>query len=58
MALVGGDGLGQVLTYEGQGESGPSSKISGVDGLCPGGYNMAKTGAVKIKDQILDSFHF
>ena len=58
MALGGGDGLGQMLTYEGQGEAGPSRKIAGVGGLCPGGYNGDKTGVVQIKDQIHESFHF
>ena len=50
MALGSGDGLGQVFTYKGQGESGPISKIAGVNGLYPGGDNGAKTGAVQIKD--------
>ena len=58
MALGGGDVLGQVLTYEGGGEAGPSSKLAGVDDLCPGGDNGAKTGVVQIKDQIYESFHF
>ena len=58
MALGGGNGLGQVISYEGQGEAGPSSKIAGVDGLCPGGDNGAKTGTVQIKYQIHESFHF
>ena len=58
MALGGGDGLEQVLAYEGRGDAGPSSKIAGVDGLCPGGDHRAKKGTVQINDQILDSFHF
>ena len=58
MALGGGDALGQVLTYEGGGEAGPSSKLAGVDDLCPGGDNGAKTGAVQINDQIHESFNF
>ena len=58
MALGGGNGLGQVISYEGQGEAGPSSKIAGVDGLCPGGDNGAKAGAVQTKDHIHESFHF
>ena len=52
MALGGGDGLGQMLTYEGQGEAGPSSKIAGINDLCPGGDHGSKTGAVQINDQI------
>ena len=46
MTLGGGDGLGQVLTYKGRVEAGPSSKTASFNGLCPGGYNGAKTGAV------------
>ena len=41
MALGGGDCLGKVLAHEDQGEAGPSGKISGVDGLSPGGYHGA-----------------
>ena len=33
-------------------------KIAGVNGLCLGGDNGAKTGEVQIKDQILEIFHF
>ena len=58
MALGGGNGLKQVLMYEGRGEAGSSSKIAGVDGLCPCGDHGAKTGAVQINEQILESFHF
>ena len=58
MCLGGSNGLGQVLTYKVQGEAGPSSKIAGVYGLCPGGDNRSKIGAVQIKDLILESFHF
>ena len=58
MDLGGGYGLGQVPTYKGEGEAGPSSKISGVTGLCPGGDNGDETGAVEIKDQIHKSFYF
>ena len=49
MALGGGNGLGKVLMYEGQREAGPSSRIAGVNGLFPGGYNGTKTGAMQIK---------
>ena len=58
MCLGGSNGLGQVLTYKGRGEAGPSTKIAGVDGIFPGGDNGAKTGAVQIKDHILENFHF
>ena len=58
MALGGGNGHGKVLAYESHGEAGPGSKISGIDGLCPGGDNGAKTGAVQIKNHILESFYF
>ena len=58
MALGGSDGLGQVFAYEVRCEAGPSSKIAGVYGLFPGGDNGAKTGAVQIKDHILDIFSF
>ena len=58
MALGGGDGLGQVISYEGQGEAGPSSKIAGVDGLSTGVYHGAKTGAVQINNQIFERYHF
>ena len=58
MALGGGDVLGKVLVHEGRGEAGPSSKISGVNGLCPGGDHGAKTGAVQINDRIFERFHF
>ena len=46
MDLGGGNGLGKMLEHEGQGEDGPSSKIAGVDGLSPGEYHGAKTGAL------------
>ena len=58
MTLGGCDGLGKVLAHEGQCESGPSSKIAGVDGLIPGGYHGAKTGEVQINDQIFGRFNF
>ena len=44
--------------YKGRSEALTSSKIAGVSGLCPGGDNGDKTGAVQIKDQIHESFHF
>ena len=46
MDLGGGDGIGQMIAYEGRGEAGPSSKIAGVNGIFPGGDNGDKTGAV------------
>ena len=46
MALGGGGGLGKVLAHEVKGESGPSSKISGIGGLSPGRDHGDKTGAV------------
>ena len=58
MPLGGGDDLGKVLAYEGQSEAGPSGKIASVDSLCPGRDHRDKTGAVKINDQIFESFHF
>ena len=58
MAIGGGNGLGKLLAYEGQGEAGPSSKIAGVNGLCPGGYHGAITDAVQINGQIFERFHF
>ena len=50
MALGGGDGLGEVLAYEGRGEAGLSSKIAGANILCSGGDHGAKTGVVQIND--------
>ena len=47
-----------MLAYEVGGEVGPIIRIVGVNGLCQGGDNGDKTGAVYIKYQILESFHF
>ena len=47
MDLGVGNGIGQVLTYKGRGEAGPSSKIAGVNGIFPVADKGAKSGVVQ-----------